>query len=100
VRRILTVLTVALVMAALVVAMAVPAFANHGEPHGKAYASPPAYSGDLESGGDQGKENQGNGAVVLHCQADPGPNQGPGSSVTVVGPSGETRGGGDPETCR
>jgi hypothetical protein len=90
VRRILTVLTVALVMAALVVAMAVPAFANHGEPHGVAYASPPALTGDLPFG-----ENQGNGAVVIHCQADPGPNQGPGSSVTVLGPSGESRGGGE-----
>ena len=94
IRRILLVLSVAALMGTIVVAMAVPAFANHGEPHGTAYASPPAQTGDLESGGDQGKENQGNGAVVTHCQANPGPDQGPGSSATVVGPSGESRGGG------
>jgi len=89
VRRIMLLVTVAALMAAMMVATAAPAFAYHGEPHRVAYASPPAQSGDLEFG-----QNQGNGAVVTHCQADPGPNQGPGSSVTVVGPSGESRGGG------
>jgi hypothetical protein len=93
-RRILLLLSVAALMAAMLVASAMPAFANPGEPQGNAYASPPMLTGDLESGGDQGRENQGNGAVVTHCQANPDPNQGPGSSVTVVGPSGETRGGG------
>ena len=92
IRRIILFLSVAALMVTMVVAMAVPAFANHGEPHG--FASPPDVTGDLPSGGDQGTENQGNGAVVTHCQANPGPDQGPGSSATVVGPSGESRGGG------
>ncbi len=44
-RRILTVLVVALIMAAMLVAMAAPAFARHGSPHGgaaqKAKGPPP-----------------------------------------------------------
>ena len=70
-RRIMLVLSIATLMAAMVVASAMPAFADiarFGDPNGT-----PAFSGDLS--------HEGNGAVVRHC----------GGSGVIVSHNGEVR---------
>ena len=63
-RRIMLVLSVAAIMAAMLAASAMPAFAdNTGEQKGPGQNGPPLGSGDLDP------LDNSNGAVVVHCAA-------------------------------